>query len=46
MDRDTISRNAAQALVAGGALLTAVALIGPATWRQGEAHGSRARPSW
>jgi len=39
MDRDTISRTAAQALVAGGSLLTAVALIGPATWRQGEAHG-------
>ena len=39
MDRDTISRTAAQALVVGGSLLTAVALIGPATWRQGEAHG-------
>ena len=33
---------AAQALVVGGSLLTTVALIGPATWRQGEAHGKPA----
>jgi outer membrane protein assembly factor BamB len=42
MDRDTISRTAAQALVAGGALLTVAALLGPASWRQGEAHGKPA----
>ena len=34
-----ISRIAAQALVAGGALLTVVALAGPLTWLQGEEHG-------
>jgi outer membrane protein assembly factor BamB len=33
---------AAQALVSGGALLTVAALIGPASWRQGEAHAKPA----
>jgi len=32
----------AQALVAGGSLVTVAALLGPATWRQGEAHGKPA----
>ena len=42
MDRDTITRSTAQALVAGGTLLTVAALLGPVTWRQGEAHGKPA----
>jgi outer membrane protein assembly factor BamB len=42
MDRDTITRSTAQALVAGGAVLTVAALLGPVTWRQGEAHGKPA----
>ncbi|HEX6311705.1 MAG TPA: hypothetical protein VF152_08760, partial [Acidimicrobiia bacterium] len=42
MNRDTIIRNSALGMVAGGGLLVVAASMGPATWRQGEAHAKPA----
>jgi hypothetical protein len=42
MNRDTIMRSGGTGLIAGGGLLVLAASMGPATWRQGEAHGKPA----
>jgi outer membrane protein assembly factor BamB len=42
MNRDTIIRNGPVGMVAGGGLLVVAACMGPATWRQGEAHAKPA----
>ncbi|GIJ58760.1 outer membrane protein assembly factor BamB family protein [Virgisporangium aurantiacum] len=42
MNRITIIRSGALGLVAGGGLLVVAASMGPATWRQGEAHAKPA----
>jgi outer membrane protein assembly factor BamB len=42
MNPDTVIRNGALGMVAGGGLLVVAASMGPATWRQGEAHAKPA----
>jgi outer membrane protein assembly factor BamB len=42
MNRDTFTRGGALGMIAGGGLLVVAASMGPATWRQGEAHGKPA----